>query len=284
MQIEAFIRVCETGSLSMAAAQLSKNRATITELIETLEISLGYQLFDRTKRPIQLTNSGNQLYNQAKLLLQEAEMFNQIAMQVPENLRHTLTIGYDCIFPIDFLHQLVTDLNKQKVQVNLLCIGREQAEEMLEKSMIDIGIYQAENKIINEHFKWRAIGMVEFAVYANKYYFGKTKNISMSELVTKNQLMPIFLPPNYLVKRMKIADHIQTISDLQLLKRLLNDSYGWAILPIHLFKTPYGNIRKLETELGIKGIEQTVVILWKPTINEMVEQVINHIQHIYYHY
>lgn len=43
-QIEAFASVCETGNLTQAAKRLGKDRTTFSELIENLELDLGYSL------------------------------------------------------------------------------------------------------------------------------------------------------------------------------------------------------------------------------------------------
>lgn len=281
-QIEAFASVSETGSLSLAAKRLQKNRTTVSELVDTLEINLGYSLFDRSKRPLQLTEEGQHLYAQARLFLQEATAFNQIAMQMPENIQQTLTICYDCFTPFKLLCSIASFFNKIRININFLCIERTQAELLLADGRAEIGIYQAKNRMINDSFKWRALGTVELGVYAGTDFFAsKTNIITMLELVTKKQLIPFQELPDYLAKKLKVADAIQKVTDILLLKELLKNNFGWAILPTHLFDKSCDAIKRYDTELGDKGMTQTLVALWLPTVNQQIGQIIQQLSNIY---
>lgn len=281
-QIEAFACTCETRSLSIAAKRLQKSRTTVSELVETLELNLGYSLFDRTKRPLQLTPSGQHLYVQARLFLQEANTFSQFAMQMPEHISHTLTICHDCFIPSSFLKNLVYYFQQQQIKVNLLNIERDQAEKMLKEETADIGIYQAVNRMINADFKWRALGSIELGVYANKNFFPKSKQtVSMLKLASSNQLIPFINLSEQLAQKLKISNSIQTITDLELLKQLLIANKGWAILPTHLFKESHKSIIRFHTELGEKGIIQTIVAIWNPIANQRLQQTIRHLVDLY---
>ena len=98
-QIEAFACVCESGTLTQAARRLKKDRTTVRELVDYLEIDLGYRLFERSTRPLTLTPQGQLLYRQARLFLHEAEAFSRIAGQIPAQLDTHLTLCYDLFTP-----------------------------------------------------------------------------------------------------------------------------------------------------------------------------------------
>jgi len=151
-QIDAFVAVCATNNLSKAASKLKKNRTTISELISLLEINLGYELFIRSKKPLELTLEGKQLYTQACLFLQQASIFDQFAMQLPRQLKQTLTICYDCFIADAFIETLLYHFSQQHIELNLLNVDRLQAEKMLLDDKADIGIYPAVNRIINTDF------------------------------------------------------------------------------------------------------------------------------------
>lgn len=82
-QLEAFTAVAEHGSLMKAAMKLEKDRTTLRDLIDLLEDGLGYPLFVRQGRALQLTAEGEQLHRQAHLLMRQARAFEQFARQVP---------------------------------------------------------------------------------------------------------------------------------------------------------------------------------------------------------
>lgn len=277
-QIEAFACVCETGNLSFASKKLQKSRTTVSELIDSLEINLGYVLFDRSKRPIKLTMAGQQLYTKARLFLHEANLFDQLAMQMPIQLKQTLTICYDSFVPLILIKQLINYSEQNNIKLNLLNIERSQAEQMLLKEVADVGIYPAANQIISVDFKWYAIGMIELGIYAHKDFFNNTKSpISLSTLASSNQLIPLIEIPNHLKKIIKISDSVQHITNINLLKELLHLKKGWSFLPIHLFEQNYKEVTRLPTELGDRGTMLSIVAIWKPTTNT---ELIGNIQHI----
>jgi DNA-binding transcriptional LysR family regulator len=69
-QLEAFTAVAKYGSLMKAASRLGKDRTTLRDLIDLLEDGLGYALFVREGRALQLTPEGELLRRQAQLLMQ----------------------------------------------------------------------------------------------------------------------------------------------------------------------------------------------------------------------
>lgn len=277
-QIEAFASVCETNNLSLAAAKLQKSRTTISELINSLEINLGYTLFDRTKKPLQLTKEGKQLYSQARLFLHEANIFDQLAMQMPKELKQTITLCYDCFIPFSFITKLIELCEQKHIKLNLLNIERPQAEKMLLSGEADVGIYPAANRMINADFKWCGIGMIELGIYAHQQFFSNNNTIiSMLELASSNQFIPFVQLSEQLNNIIKISDNVQQITHIELLKELLHNKKGWALLPTHLFAQPYKEINRFHSELGDKGIMLSIVCIWKPTANKQFQQFIQQI-------
>ncbi|MCA9994709.1 MAG: LysR family transcriptional regulator [Anaerolineales bacterium] len=65
-QIEAFLAVVSEGSFTRAAAQLNLTQPSLSTRIHQLEQSLGGELFQRDKRPVQLTDLGNVFFNYAE--------------------------------------------------------------------------------------------------------------------------------------------------------------------------------------------------------------------------
>lgn len=281
-QIEAFITVCATNNVSKAANKLNKNRTTISELISLLEINLGYDLFIRAKKPLELTPEGKQLYVQACLFLQQANIFDQFAMQLPNQVKQSLTICYDCFTPQSFIEKLINHFSQQQIALNLLNVERLHAEKLILEDKADIGIYPAINRIINTDFMWRAIGTIELGLYANKYFFAIAPNkISILELASTKQLIPFSELSVQLSQMIKISDKLQKITDIELLKQCLNNKQGWSFLPTHLFATAYNDVQRFDTELWDKGAVLNIVAICKPNINHQLQQVIEQITHLY---
>ena len=75
--IQSFLAVAETGSLSAAARTLGRSQPTLGRQIQSLEQTLGAQLFDRHARGLKLSETGNNLLPLAR---QMHQAMNEIAL------------------------------------------------------------------------------------------------------------------------------------------------------------------------------------------------------------
>jgi DNA-binding transcriptional LysR family regulator len=263
-QIEAFTSVAEEGNLTRAAKKLGKDRTTLSQLLEYLELDLGYSLFDRSTRPLALTDEGVRLYRQARLFLLEAQAFNRTAENIPQQITQRLVIAYDNFMPRDTLVKLTAKLAQHHILVDLLCQPREQCEAALERGEVNIGLYQAMNRAISDRFKWRATGSVELAAYAARGVFASQTAVSMLTLASTRQLMPFIDLPTSMAQRLQVADSICRVNDLALLQPLLSAGACWALLPLHFGADHWPDIERLDTELGNAGLTHPLVALWLP--------------------
>ena len=72
-QLKIFTAAAENRSFTKTAEQLFISQAAVTQHIQALENSIGCILFDRRKRPLQLTQAGKTFYADAKSLLRQME-------------------------------------------------------------------------------------------------------------------------------------------------------------------------------------------------------------------
>lgn len=267
-QIEAFACVCECGTLTSAARKLKKDRTTVSELLDYLEVDLGYTLFDRSTRPLTLTPQGQLLYRQARLFLHEAEAFSRIAKQLPDTLKTHLRICYDLFTPREGLLRLAERLKSQNIQLDMIVSERSEAEKWLDEGCVDLGLFQAVNRSVNDHLRWRSIGSFSLAVYARADYFSE-QPVSLLHLASRSQLMPFRDLPPSLAGRLQIADRLIQVNEITLLEGMLQRGCGWAFLPKHFAPERLEGVIRVETEMGDDGLTHPLVALWKPgVINE----------------
>lgn len=282
VQIEAFTSVVESGSITHAAKKMGKDRTTVSELLDYLELDLGYSLFDRRCRPFALTERGGLLYRQARLFLHEAQAFSYLAMQQQKQPPQTLTISYDIFTPRELISALVDEYCSQGIQLNLCYQDRRQAEQALERGEVDIGIYQAVNQSISERFKWRAVGSIEMGVYAHPSFFPSSP-VSQLSLAASIQLIPNSGLEEHLARRLQIADRVQFVNDAVLLERMLAKGLGWSFLPVHALAGREENIASVATEMGTSGMVHPMVAIWQPgqTGHPIINQVLGRITELF---
>ena len=82
--LKYFISVAETRSFSKTAEQCSVTQPTISQAISRLENEVGFSLFDRSSRPMMLTEAGGFFYARAKKLLKNYEVSVARGWQISE--------------------------------------------------------------------------------------------------------------------------------------------------------------------------------------------------------
>ena len=68
-QLEAFIAVAETSNFTRASVRLRMAQPMVSGLVRELETELGFRLFDRTTRKVQLTGAAMEFLNDRRPIL-----------------------------------------------------------------------------------------------------------------------------------------------------------------------------------------------------------------------
>ena len=71
--IEAFVAVVETGSISAAAARLNLTQPGITRRVQNLELTVGASLLDRVSKPLKPTSAGREAYELGRRVLRSVD-------------------------------------------------------------------------------------------------------------------------------------------------------------------------------------------------------------------
>lgn len=264
-QLEAFTAVAEHGSLMKAASKLGKDRTTLRDLIDFLEDGLGYALFVREGRHLQLTPEGEQLQRQAHLLMRQVRAFEAFARAVPDSAMQDISLVYDPFTPRAFLQALLAKMATRNVRLSLICASRDDAEAMLARGAADLGICQARNRSVGNEMEWRALGAIDMDFYASKVLFRENASpVSLLDLSLVPQVVMHPASDEPVARRLQISGHTIFTNELEMLRGLLEKGCGWGFLPTHLQAARWQNVKRLHTEVGSQGIGQTMVTIWKP--------------------
>ncbi|WP_293873433.1 LysR substrate-binding domain-containing protein [Flavobacterium sp.] len=80
-QLKYVLAVAENKNFTLAAEKCFVTQPTLSMQIQKVEEELGIQIFDRTKKPIQLTEIGQKIVNQSKNIVIEADRIQDIVDQ-----------------------------------------------------------------------------------------------------------------------------------------------------------------------------------------------------------
>lgn len=96
-QLEAFVRIADSGSFSKAAKDLFLTQPTISAHISSLEKELNSRLFVRNTKEVRLSESGEVLYNYAKQMLVIQRRIEEAFMTNEEKEQQCITIAASTI-------------------------------------------------------------------------------------------------------------------------------------------------------------------------------------------
>lgn len=93
-QIKYFFSVAELGNITKAADLLYTSQPTVSRQILILERELGYSLFDRDSKPLELTKAGKIFYDGMKEAVSRIDDTVDIAKNVAEENNNSLSIAF----------------------------------------------------------------------------------------------------------------------------------------------------------------------------------------------
>ena len=141
-ELRSFCAAARRLSISKAAVDLRIGQPTVTTHIKKLETELGAALFDRVKRPIQLTLAGKRLQEMAVPLVEGLDALAQSATEAEERGPVVLAATPD-IIP----HTLLRVVREFKaryphIYLSIRSTDRPSIKRMVEQGDADIGIVQ----------------------------------------------------------------------------------------------------------------------------------------------
>ena len=138
-QMQTFIRVVDSGSLSAAAQRMDIAKSAVSRRLADLESRLGVQLLNRTTRRINLTDSGRQFYQRCQSILAELEDSEQQVSDVHKELSGTIRIAAPLSFGIQHLSPVLDNFLKLHPELNLDLNLNDHMTNLMDED-VDLGI------------------------------------------------------------------------------------------------------------------------------------------------
>ena len=188
VQLEYIVAVDTCRHFSMAASKCFITQPTLSMQIQKLEDELGLKIFDRSKQPVIPTEAGTEIIEQARKILSEKNVINEIIHQKKGCISGELRIGIIPTLAPYLLPLFVQSFNKKYPEVKLMVneLMTEVIISRLKEGRIDAGILATplQENGIKEH----DLFYEELLVYVSK------KNSTYN----KTYLLPQDIDPNKL--------------------------------------------------------------------------------------
>ncbi len=261
----AFVAICELGSLTRAALFLDSNQSLLSRQLNALERECGGRLFNRTGRGVELSDFGELLFPQVKVLLTDAERLdNEVRGQAREPTGR-VTLGVLPSIGQPLVGKLFTEVRKRYPAVSLKVLegSSGQVEEWLTDARMDIAILYRYGPTLPDLEQKLAV-VDSYLIGAAGDKLTRTPEVDFAALDD----LPFILPsvPNGLRAALEATARQQRISlapaieadSLPLQKSLVANERLYTVLPLHAVWTEVAEQRLQASRIVRPALQRTV--------------------------
>ncbi len=189
-QLKYVLAVAEHQNFTVASEHCFVTQPTLSMQIQKLEDQLGIKIFNRSKKPIQLTDIGLKIVEQAKTIVDESNRISDIVDQQKGYIGGKFKLGIIPTIMPTLLPMFLKTFIKKYPKVNLI-IEELTTEEIIKKlsdSHIDAAI--AATPLENESIKERVIYYEPFVGFIpENHRLYSSKNINPNDLELNDILL-----------------------------------------------------------------------------------------------
>lgn len=137
-----FLEICREKGFSQAAEKLGKSQSAVSTQIALLETELGLKLFDRSKRPLLITEAGHLFLEFARDVLNKTRDFERCVAELSTGLAGEVRIGASTSVGTYILPPLISQLLRKfpKIKVTLSTQPRSVVFESVRRADVDFGL------------------------------------------------------------------------------------------------------------------------------------------------
>jgi DNA-binding transcriptional LysR family regulator len=238
-QMRALIAVAETGSFSAAARKLGRVQSAISQSVQSLESTLGIELFDRDAKSPKLNVAGRVLLQDAYGLVHGADALRAHAESIANNIEPELTLAVDSMFPNSILMETLRAFGQEfpAVAVTLFTEGLGAAEQRIRDGVARLGIYSPMSTAPSNDLEWEHMMTIPMVpvVAANHPLARETPPLERHTLEQYVQLVLTDRTPLSQNLRGGIVSlHIWRFAELATRLEYLLAGFGWCNMPKHM--------------------------------------------------
>ncbi|HEX9152663.1 LysR substrate-binding domain-containing protein [Flavobacterium sp. ZS1P14] len=182
-QLKYVLAVAEHKNFTLAAEKCFVTQPTLSMQIQKIEEELSIQIFDRTKKPIQLTDIGQKIVNQAKNIVNEANRIQDIVEQQKGFIGGEFRLGIIPTIMPTLLPMFLNNFIKKHPKVKLIIeeLNTEEIIAKLNNGHLDAAI--AATPLMEEKIKEIVLYFEPFVAYIPESHHNFQKEeIEVSDL------------------------------------------------------------------------------------------------------
>ncbi len=189
-QLKYCIAVAEYKNFTLAAEKIFVTQPTLSMQVHKLEEELGTKIFDRSKKPIQITEVGEKIIEQAKNIVAESTRMSDVVAQEKGMVSGIIKIGIIPTVMPTLLPMFLTNLIRKypKLFLEIEELSTQRIIEKLENGQLDMAI--AATPLSHKTIKEKPLYYEPFMAYVpgNTQLQNKEK-VSVTDLINQKLLL-----------------------------------------------------------------------------------------------
>ncbi|MBW4564153.1 MAG: LysR family transcriptional regulator [Mojavia pulchra JT2-VF2] len=278
-----FVTLAEELHFGKAAEKLHIAQPPLSQQIRQLEVELGFELFHRTKRSVQLTEAGQVFLGEVQQLLRQLQQAIQIGRQTSRGEMGQLVVGFVSTAAYNILPIILKVFRSRVpgVSLELHELTTDQQLEWLREGRLDVGFIRP--PVEDNTFSWETIFQESLMVaLPETHLLGNQSDVSLRSLANEPFILfPRRLAPglyDLIISLCQQAGFSPSVTQeaiqMQTIVSLVAGEMGVAIVPESL-----QNLQR--TGVVYKTVQETtpkaaIVMIWRsndvsPTVQRFLE-------------
>jgi len=235
--MDTFIRVVETGSISAAADRAGVAKSAVSRRLKELEEHLGVQLFLRTTRRMNLTDSGRAYYHQCVRILEDVLEAELATSQAHGTLKGRLKVALPQTFGVMHMGPAINEFLLENPQIEFELDFNDRSVDLMQEGF-DLAIRIA--KLPDSSLIARRLAPIKHLLCASPAYLEKHGVPQTLDDLANHQCLVyslirdsehwLFNSPQGELEKIKIHPYLKTSSG-EFLRNAAVDGLGLVYLP-----------------------------------------------------
>lgn len=263
---EAFVKVMEMGSISLAADQLCITQPAVTKRIHSIEEYFNVSLFESAGRGIQPTPVAQELLPKVKSWLNELGDIHHNLSHQHQTVQGSLKFGTSHHIGLHHLPSYLKNYVQTYPQVSLdvKFVDSEQAHEHVLNGDLSIAFLTLPPHL-DERLSYIAMWEDPLVFVAAPFHpLAKMKNLTLSQLLLHTGLLPAAKTYTSQITLAEFEKHglrpkfSMSTNPLESIRMLTSIGLGWSVLPKTLINQ---DLKPLDIDIELK---RTLGMVWHP--------------------
>ena len=141
-QLTYFNEVAKYKSFTKASNVLHLSQPTLSKMVKSLEDELDIELIDRSARQIELTEAGEIVYEQGKMILESLDNLSANLYDLMNLKKGKIKIGIPPLIGFLFFPRIIKEFKKlyPNIQLHLIEHGANKVEQEVSDGLLDLGV------------------------------------------------------------------------------------------------------------------------------------------------